>query len=54
MTYDTMANSRFELNIPSPPFIVGNCDGSIKGHRYFTTDPQRGIFLKRFDVEAVV
>ncbi|KAI8344023.1 CAP Gly-rich domain-containing protein [Chlamydoabsidia padenii] len=33
---------------------VGNCDGAIKGHRYFTTDPQRGIFLKRFDVEAVI
>ncbi|ORZ09872.1 CAP Gly-rich domain-containing protein [Absidia repens] len=33
---------------------VGNCDGSIKGQRFFKTDPQRGIFLKRFDVEAVI
>ncbi|KAI8077801.1 uncharacterized protein BX664DRAFT_389394 [Halteromyces radiatus] len=33
---------------------VGNCDGSIKGQHYFKTDPQRGIFLKRFDVEAVI
>ncbi|KAI8343886.1 CAP Gly-rich domain-containing protein [Chlamydoabsidia padenii] len=33
---------------------VGNCDGLIRGQRFFKTDPQRGIFLKRFDVEAVI
>ncbi|CEI97639.1 hypothetical protein RMCBS344292_11769 [Rhizopus microsporus] len=32
---------------------VGNCDGSVNGHRYFTTDPRRGIFCKRHDLEAV-
>ncbi|CAO3594082.1 unnamed protein product [Absidia cylindrospora] len=33
---------------------VGNCDGLIKGQRFFKTDPQRGIFTKRFDLEVVV
>ncbi|SAM08003.1 hypothetical protein [Absidia glauca] len=33
---------------------VGNCDGLIKGQRFFKTDPQRGIFLKPYDVEAVI
>ncbi|KAG2200159.1 hypothetical protein INT47_012440 [Mucor saturninus] len=32
---------------------VGNCDGSMKGKRYFTTDANRGIFCKRRDLEAV-
>ncbi|ORX61790.1 hypothetical protein DM01DRAFT_314812 [Hesseltinella vesiculosa] len=30
---------------------VGNSDGCIRGKRYFSTDPQRGIFLKRNDLE---
>lgn len=34
-------------------FLVGNCDGSMKGKRYFTTDGNRGIFCKRHDLEAV-
>ncbi|KAI8067886.1 CAP Gly-rich domain-containing protein [Gongronella butleri] len=29
---------------------VANCDGSMRGKRYFTTDAQRGIFLKRDDL----
>ncbi|KAG1044653.1 hypothetical protein G6F43_011426 [Rhizopus delemar] len=32
---------------------VGNCDGSMNGQRYFTTDHHRGIFCKRNDLEAV-
>ncbi|KAI7901591.1 uncharacterized protein BX663DRAFT_562075 [Cokeromyces recurvatus] len=32
---------------------VGNCDGSIEGKRYFDTDPNRGVFLKRRELEAV-
>ncbi|KAI9254068.1 hypothetical protein BY458DRAFT_521367 [Sporodiniella umbellata] len=29
---------------------VGNCDGSIDGERYFTTNPNRGVFVKSSDV----
>ncbi|KAG1048805.1 hypothetical protein G6F43_008828 [Rhizopus delemar] len=32
---------------------VGNCDGSVDGQRYFTTDHHRGIFCKRNDLEAI-
>ncbi|CEP11221.1 hypothetical protein [Parasitella parasitica] len=32
---------------------VGNCDGSINGARYFDTDPHRGTFAKRHELEAV-
>ncbi|KAF1798046.1 hypothetical protein V8B55DRAFT_1551083 [Mucor lusitanicus] len=32
---------------------VGNCDGSIDGIRYFDTDPHRGTFAKRRELEAV-
>ncbi|KAI9481087.1 MAG: hypothetical protein EXX96DRAFT_522655 [Benjaminiella poitrasii] len=32
---------------------VGNCDGSMKGKRYFDTDPNRGAFLKRHELETV-
>jgi dynactin complex subunit len=35
------------------PLLVGNCDGSMNGQRYFTTDHHRGIFCKRNDLEAV-
>jgi dynactin complex subunit len=33
--------------------LVGNCDGSIDGTRYFDTDPHRGTFAKRHELEAV-
>ncbi|KAI8968349.1 CAP Gly-rich domain-containing protein [Mycotypha africana] len=32
---------------------VGNCDGSVDGITYFDTDPNRGIFCKRRELEAV-
>lgn len=41
-------NAKYSLF--TPLYIVGTNDGSIDGKRYFTTSPNRGVFVKPSDV----
>ncbi|OAD01971.1 hypothetical protein MUCCIDRAFT_144322 [Mucor lusitanicus CBS 277.49] len=33
---------------------VGKNDGSVDGHRYFTSSPNRGVFVRPEDISLVV